>query len=503
MVEYSNKKSAAYTTKQRTGLVSGPLLFLIVLFFINPQGLSDPARAVLASTCWIAAWWITEAIPIAVTSLLPIVLFPLSGGLDIKATTTPYGQPMIFLFIGGFIIAIAIERWNLHKRIAMNIIKTMGTESSRIILGFMVATALLSMWISNTATTLMMMPIGLAVIAQLADFIRAHHGDEHSETIFGKGLMLSIAYAASIGGMATLIGTPTNVIFSAITKQIYDFDITFARWMMFGLPVSILLLGICWIYMTRIAFPLHQLKIPGAKEEIDKQLTALGKMSYEEKWVLAVFTATAFCWITRSFILNKFIPGIDDTVIAISGAVILFLIPAKSKAGEKLLNWESAVKLPWGIILLFGGGLSLAAGFKNSGLAEWIGNQMTLLEGMALILILGVVIGAVNFLTEITSNVATASMILPILSGMALAIDVHPFGLMIAACVAASCAFMLPVATPPNAVVFGSGYLYMEDMVRAGFRMNLISILILTLLVYFLLPLLWGIDLQVFPAMLK
>ena len=477
----------------------GPLLFMIVLLFVNPQGMGEPARAVLASACWIAAWWITEAIPIAATSLLPIILFPLTGGLDIEAATIPYGQPLIFLFIGGFMIAIAIEKWNLHKRIAMNIIKAVGTGSSRIILGFMAATALLSMWISNTATALMMMPIGLAVIGQLSGFIRAQHGDKDSEALFGKGLMLSIAYAASIGGMATLIGTPTNVIFSAIVKQIYNVDISFSQWMLFGLPIVFILLVICWIYMTRIAFPLHQLKIPGAKKEIDKQLKALGKISYEEKAVLTVFSATAFCWITRTFILNKFIPGIDDTVIAIGGAIALFLIPAKSAAGKKLLDWESAVRLPWGIILLFGGGLSLAAGFKESGLAEWMGSQMSLLEGLAFILILALVIGGVNFLTEVTSNTATASTILPILSGLALAIEVHPFGLMIGACLAASCAFMLPVATPPNAVVFGSGYLHMEDMVRAGIWMNLISILILTLLVYFLLPLLWGVDLQIFP----
>lgn len=502
-MENLNSTPAAFTTKQKIGLITGPILFLIVLLFTNPEGMSDPARAMLASTCWIAVWWITEAIPIAATALLPIILFPLTGGLNIKATTVPYGSPMIFLFIGGFIIAIAIERWNLHKRIAMKIIKAMGTESTRIVLGFMVATALLSMWISNTATTLMMMPIGLAVIAQLTEFIRAHHGEAGSEVVFGKGLMLSIAYSASIGGMATLIGTPTNVVFSGVARQIYDVEIAFAEWMLFGLPVSILLLGIGWWYMTRIAFPLKELKIPGAKDEIDRQLAELGKMSYEEKWVLTVFSITAFCWITRSFILNKFNPGINDTVIAISGALVLFLIPARSANGEKLLDWESAVKLPWGIILLFGGGLSLAAGFKESGLADWIGSQMSLLEGISLILIFAFLIAVVNFLTEITSNVATASMILPILAGMAVAIDVHPFGLMIAACVAASCAFMLPVATPPNAVIFGSGYLHMEDMIRAGIWMNIISIIILTVLVYFLLPLLWGIDLQVFPEALK
>ncbi len=499
----SRPKRGLYRTfspKQKIGLVLGPLLFLIVEFGLTIPELNAAARSVLAATAWIATWWITEALPIEVTALLPIVLFPLTGGMEIRSTTAPYGHPLIFLFIGGFIIAVAIEHWDLHKRIAMNIIRTVGTDSSRIVLGFMLATALLSMWISNTATSLMMMPIGVAVIHQLRDFIREGAATPQQERAFGKALMLSIAYSASTGGMATLIGTPTNVIFSGVVKQLYNYEISFAAWLLFGLPVAVLLLLISWWYLVRVAFGIHRQKIPGARAEIDRQLAALGPMSYEEKAVLSVFSAVAFFWITRGFVLDRLIPGIDDTIIAIGGAVVLFLIPAKNAPGRRILDWQTAVKLPWGIVILFGGGLALAAGFKDSGLAEWIGKQLSLLEGIAFLFILAFVIGAVNFLTEITSNTATAAMILPILAGMAVAIDVHPFGLMTGATLAASCAFMLPVATPPNAVVFGSGYLEMEDMIRAGIWMNLASILVLTLLVYFLLPLLWGIDLQTFPA---
>ncbi len=492
-----------FSNKQQIGLLLGPGLFLFTQFVATPTGMSGAAQGVLATTLWVATWWITEAIPIAATALLPIVLFPLTGGLDVRSTTSAFGDPMIFLFIGGFMIAIAIEKWHLHQRIAMNIIKAMGTDTSRIILGFMLATALLSMWISNTATTLMMMPIGLAIITQLNQVVKRNGESWEQTSVFGKALMLSICYSASIGGMATLIGTPTNVVFSGVARQLYNTEISFAGWMAFGLPISIVLLAICWLYLVKFAFPLQNKTIPGGREEIDRQLRALGKMSREERLVLLVFTATAVAWISRSFILNKLAPGINDTVIAIAAALILYVIPAPSRPGHRLLDWESAVKLPWGIILLFGGGLSLAAGFKESGLAQWIGTQMTLLQGVPLIVILVFIIATVNFLTEITSNVATSSMILPILSALALAIGVHPYGLMVAASVAASCAFMLPVATPPNAVVFGSGYLRMQDMVRTGIWMNLLSIVALTLFVKWLLPLVWKLDLSVFPDALR
>ncbi|RZP02825.1 MAG: DASS family sodium-coupled anion symporter [Flavobacteriales bacterium] len=476
------------------GLISGPLSFILILYFFNPEGLNPQANAILASTIWIAIWWITEAIPIAVTALLPIILFPLTGGLGLTETTASFGHKYIFLYIGGFIIAIAMEKWNLHRRIALNVINIIGVNVEKIILGFMIATAFLSMWISNTATSVMMLPIAIAIVTQLKD-----NPDtiEDENLNFGKVLMLAIAYSASLGGVATLIGTPPNLILAGVVEETFGYEITFAQWFQFGFPISTVLLFLCWKYLTNFAFKFKQKTFPGGRAEISRQLNALGKISYEEKLVAGVFTLTAFAWISRSFLLQPVLPEIDDTIIAMIGAIIIFLLPAKNKK-RSLLKWDEAVKLPWGILLLFGGGMALAAGFKDSGLALWIGTQMTLLDGVSLFLLVFILIASVNFLTEITSNLATTAMLLPILYPMAMTIDVHPFILMVSATVAASCAFMLPVATPPNAVVFGSGYLRIPDMVRVGIWMNILSIILLTLFVFFLLPYLWDFDPLVF-----
>ncbi|PKV50402.1 sodium-dependent dicarboxylate transporter 2/3/5 [Aquimarina sp. MAR_2010_214] len=484
---------------KKIGAISGPTIFFLVLLFFHPDGLSKEANAILASTLWVAIWWITEAIPIAATSLLPIVLFPLSGGLDIKTTTAAFGNHNVFLYAGGFILAIGIERWNLHKRIALSIINVIGTNVKTMILGFMIATAFLSMWISNTATSVMMLPIGIAIITQLTD---NPNTIEDENKIFGKALMLAIAYSASIGGVASLIGTPTNLILAGIVKEIYDFEITFTNWIVIGLPISVVMLFICWRYLVQIAFSFKQKEFPGGKNEVKRQLKELGKISFEEKLVLAVFIFTAFAWITRSFLLQPIFSAIDDTIIAITAALLLFLLPSREK-GKPLMNWKTAVKLPWGVLLLFGGGLALAAGFKESGLAVWIGTQMTLLQGVYLITLLAFIVTAVNFLTEITSNVATTSMLLPVLASMALSLDVHPFILMVGATIAASCAFMLPVATPPNAVVFGSGYLTIPDMMKKGFWLNIISIILIIVITYYLLPYFWNFDPSFFPQEFK
>ena len=482
---------------KKIGLVLGPLLFLLTLLFYHPEGMSPGANAVLASTLWIAVWWITEAIPMAATSLLPIILFPLTGALELQDTTAAFGHKYIFLYIGGFILAIAIERWNLHRRLALNIIRWIGTNVRSIILGFMVATAFLSMWISNTASSVMMLPIGMAIIKQLKD----HPATQENENrVFGQVLMLGIAYSASIGGIATLIGTPPNLVLATIIQELYGIEITFSRWVIFGLPISVVLLLICWRYLVSYTRFFQQQSFPGGKAEIQRQLDSLGPISYEEKTVLLVFVGTALAWITRSFFLERFIPGIDDTIIAVSAGVLLFILPAAPGSKRSILTWKEAVKLPWGILLLFGGGLAIAQGFKATGLAEWIGAQLVLLNGVPLLLLLLVLIAMVNFLTEITSNLATTAMLLPVLASLALTVDVHPYILMVGATVAASCAFMLPVATPPNAVVFGSGYLKIPDMVKAGIFMNLLSIALLTLIVFFLLPLLWDFDPSVFPA---
>lgn len=474
-------------SKRLLGLVLGPLVFVLVIVFFHPVGLSDTANAILACASWIAIWWVLEPIPIAATALLPIVIFPISGGLPLTNTTPAYGHRYIFLFIGGFILAIAIEKWKLHKRIALNIIKIVGTNVVQIILGFMVATALLSMWISNTATAVMILPVGLAIVSQLKDNPSTI---ENENLIFGKALMLAIAYSASIGGMATLIGTPPNLVLAGVVQETYGIEISFAQWFIFGFPIAIILLIICWFYLTKVAFQFKQKEFPGGKKEIENQLEKLGKISFEEKMVLAVFLLTALAWVSRSFIINKFIPEIDDSIIAIAASLLLFVLPSKNRK-VSLLTWEDAVKLPWGILLLFGGGMALAKGFDESGLAIWFGGQLNQFGNMHLFIVLFMIIALVNFLTEITSNLATTAMLLPILVSLAVGIQVHPYFLLVGATLAASCAFMLPVATPPNAVVFGSGYIKIEEMVKKGIWMNLLSIVIVSIFVYFILPLVW------------
>jgi solute carrier family 13 (sodium-dependent dicarboxylate transporter), member 2/3/5 len=355
------------------------------------------------------------------------------------------------------------------------------------------------MWISNTATAVMMLPIGMAIITQLED---DPNTTVNETTLFGKVLMLSIAYSASIGGIATLVGTPPNLVFAGIVEQIYGLKISFFQWAMVGVPISLLLLFLCWLYLTGYAFTFEKQEFPGGREEINRLRKNLGKTGKQEKRVLAVFGLTAFFWITRSFLLEPFMPLIDDTIIAMIAAISLFIIPAGNGKGS-LITWEEAVKVPWGIILLFGGGMALAKAFGNSGLAVWIGQQLVSLDALPLLFLLLVLVTAVNFLTEVTSNLATTAMLLPILATMALALHVHPYLLMVGATLAASCAFMLPVATPPNAVVFGSGHLRIPDMIRSGLIMNLISIVIVTLFVYFLLPLLWEIDPNDIPQLIQ
>lgn len=475
---------------QLVGLILGPAIFVILWISAPPVGLSKAGMMVGASTLWIAIWWLTEAVPIYLTALLPLVLFPLSGALDVKTTAPPYGSWLVWLLFCGFALAAAIERWGLHRRIALRIILTTGTAPDRIILGFMLATFALSMWISNTATTVMMVPIGMAVATTLSG---APGGDDDD---FGRALMLSIAYSASIGGMSSLIGTPTNLIMASAVSDIFDLEITFQHWLIVGLPTGLILLSFAWVYLTRIAYSFYGQSAKAGRSRIEEQYRELGPPSKAEVRVGLVFGLVALGWIRRSALV-KFLPFLNDTTIGLIGVFALFLLSSGSKVqhpkpGEAtLLDWATVQKIPWGVLILIGGGLAIAGGFTKTDLAEWIGQQLNILEFLPPLILILLLVTAVNFLTEITSNMATASILMPILAVTAQAVGIEPLVLMAAATLAAGCAFMLPVATPPNAVVFGSGYLNIPDMAKVGLRMNLFSIVIITLLAFFWIPLVW------------
>ena len=475
---------------RRFNIILGPSLFFIFYFLIHPfDGMNSQSHAIFCSVLWIATWWITEAIPIPVTSLLPLVLFPLTGGLDLKLTASSYGDKIIYFYMAGFFLAIAMEKWNLHKRIALNIINVVGYNKKSMVLGFMIATAFLSMWLSNTSTSIMMLPIGIAIVSQVS------LKNNILNSNFGKVLMLGIAYSASIGGFATIYGTPPNLILLSNIEEYFNLSIDFFSWFIMAFPLSCILLFICWYYLVNFSFDLSSLSNV-SKKTISSKIKELGKIKYEEKAVLLIFIVFILGLLSKQFI-SEFIPQIDDTIIAISIAIFLFLI--KSSDGENnLIEWSDGVKLPWGIILLFGGGLSIATAMKSSGLALWIGELAYNIDSLDLILIVLIIVVIVNFLTEITSNLATVSMLLPILASISISLGIHPYIIMVSATIAASCAFMLPVATPPNAVVFGSGYLKMTDMVKTGLVMNVISIVIVSLYVYFMLPMLWDIDISIF-----
>ncbi|RME21471.1 MAG: SLC13/DASS family transporter [Candidatus Zixiibacteriota bacterium] len=441
-----------------------------------------------------AIWWVTEAIPIPATAMIPVALFPLMGIMSGNVVAGQYFNNIIFLFIGGFIMALAMERWNLHRRIALRIILLIGASPRKIILGFMIATAFLSMWISNTATTMMMMPIAMAVIVRLKEEAGPVAGR------FSIGLLLGIAYAASIGGIATLIGTPPNLAFSRIYQISFPNapEISFAQWMSFGLPLSVVLLVIAWLLLT-FMFVRYESGLPSERAMFREEHRRLGPMAYEEKMVLVLFALLALLWIFRRDItIGSFIlPGwshlfawakyIDDGTVGITIAMILFLLPSKNRPGERLMNWATAVKLNWGIVILFGGGFALAAGFKESGLSAWVAQSLQILQGAPTVLLVLVVCVMLMLLTELTSNTATTQIVLPLLASLAVAIKVHPLLLMIPATLSASCAFMLPVATPPNAIVFGTGEVRMGHMIRAGVLLNLCAAILITLLIF-----LWG-----------
>ena len=482
---------------KQIGLILGPVLFLIICFLPLPAGMSQQALYAAAVTALMATWWITEAIPIPATSLIPIVLFPFLKIMPSAKATLPYANHLIYLFMGGFFIAVCMERWNLHYRIAMHTIKAVGTSPSRIILGFMVATAFLSMWVSNTATTVMMMPIGMAVIKACAEITGEK---ELSKNPFAIGLMLSLAYAASIGGLGTIIGTPPNTIMVAQIDKMYGQTITFLDWMKVGVPLAATFLIMTWLLITKVLFKVEGDILQGKGAAlIQAELTKLGPMKKEEKLIVGVFVIIATLWILLGLVKWPVFKGVSDASVAIAGALLLFIIPSDLKKGVFLLDWKTAVKIPWDVILLFGGGLCLADGFQDTGLTKYIAGQLVGLEGMHIFLIIMAIVALNIFLTEVTSNTAVATLMIPVMGAIAVGMHIHPFGPIVAACIACSYAFMLPVATPPNAVVFGSGAVTIRQMARTGVWLNILGIIQITLVVYYLMPWVWGIDLAVMP----
>jgi sodium-dependent dicarboxylate transporter 2/3/5 len=459
----------------------GPLLFGLLLLLPLPAGMPPAGMKVAAATALMAVFWIMEAIPMAATALLPIALFPLLGVMPTAKVTESYANHLIYLFMGGFLIAAAIEKWQLHKRIALHTVNLVGVSPKRIVLGFMLATAFLSCWISNTAAAMMMVTIGVALLHQLSS--DPMDSDTARRSNFATALMLGIAYAASIGGVATLIGTPPNAILAGIVEKRYGVVISFAQWMEFAAPLAAIMLLATWYYLTHIAFRSELRELPGGKDVIREQLAALGPLSRQERRVLGVFLMVVAAWLFRGLVHSKALAEVTDSSVAITGALLLFVMPADWRKGEFLLDWHTAVRIPWDIIILFGGGFALAGAFGASGLTQWLGNQLAFLHGAGLIITVLSVVLLVIFLTEVTSNTATASLMLPIIGGFALAVDIPPLQLMAGAALAASFAFMLPVATPPNAIVFCSRQVTIPQMVRVGLWMNLFGALLITVFV--------------------
>ncbi|PLY01359.1 MAG: anion transporter [Desulfuromonas sp.] len=496
-----------YTRRQKIGLFLGPLLFVAMLLAPTPAGMEPGAQKMAAIALLMATWWMCESIPIPATSLLPIALFPMLGIMKTQAATAPYANHLIFLFMGGFIIALSMQRWNLHRRIAMNIVKVVGFSPSRLIFGFMASTAVLSAFVSNTATTVMMMPIGLAIISHVVEEGKKEGLDKEIDFSqgnfnFGLNLMLGIAYAASIGGIATLIGTPPNTVLAGYLNKTYGFEISFVDWMKVGVPLVVVMLPLTWLWLTRVAYPLKLKKVPGGRELINQELKEMGVMSAGERWTAAVFTLTALGWIFRKQLVFLFPEPklVTDAAIAMSGALLLFLIPLNMKRNQFVMNWQWASKMPWGVLILFGGGLAMAAGFKETKLADWIGGQVGLLEHAPVLVLVIATATLIIFLTELTSNTATSAMVMPILSAVAIGLGQSPLLLVVPAAIAASCAFMLPVATPPNAIVFGSGYVTIPQMSKAGFGLNILGVVLTVVVTYLLVFPVFNVVLDTLPA---
>ena len=489
---------------QDVGLALGPLLaiglgLLLPEAYAGPDGALVPftpaGRATVQVAAWMAAWWLTEAIPVYATALLPLVLLPILGAMPIHQAAAPYAHELIFLFMGGFLIALAMERWGLHRRIALSVLRLVGDRASRIVGGFMLVSAVLSMWVSNTPTAIMLLPVATSVIGRAARQLAGAEADAGAVMAredsplrpFALCLLLGIAYAASIGGMGTPIGTPPNVLLLSYVHTHLDREIAFVRWMAMALPLVVVFLPITWWLLTRVLHPVGSDRIEGGAKLVADSLASLGAMSRAERVVLAVFVSAAMLWVTRPLLVgleiggHRPLAGLSDAGIAMLAAMVLFVAPAERAPRRFVLDWETALRLPWGILVLFGGGLSLAGAIRANGVGELLASQVADLAGVPAIVIVLAVVGGIVFLTEMTSNTATTATLVPLLAALAPGLGLEPLRLIVPAALAASCAFMLPVATPPNAIVFGSGLIRITEMSRAGFWLNWIGIVLIAL----------------------
>jgi len=469
---------------KKTGLLLGPLLFLVIvnLPFVL---VSEKGDAVVAVAIWMIIWWITETVNIAVTALLPLVLFPLLKVMDIADVGANYGSPIIFLFFGGFVLALALEKVNLHKRIALNIIRLTGTTPNKVVLGFMIATAFMSMWISNTASTVVMLPIAISVIKLLID---DKDGFTKGDKNFALSIMLGIAFSANAGGIATVIGTPPNSVLIGLLENQYNIEISFLKWMSFGLPFSIVMVGLSYVVLVKWMFPCNHINFSSSSSLISEEIQQLGKITKDEKRVLTIFAITVFLWVTRT-IINAIFPGLklSDTGISLMAAISLFAIPLSFKKGTFILKWNDTEKLAWGILILFGGVLSLAKGMVTIGLVDLITD--TIVTGnFNVVLTVSLLIVLMLFMTELMSNVALVSVLAPVVAGIAVGLNIPILNVLIPVTMASSCAFMLPMATPPNAIVFASGYVKVSQMARVGIILNVLAVALLILYYQFVIP---------------
>ena len=503
----------------------------VLVYLVMPADLEHNARLTAAVAVLLGIWWMSECIPIPATALVPLIVFPVLGdGISVDDVGAEYGNNIIFLFMGGFLIALAMQRWNLHRRIALLTVRAMGTRSTRVVAGFMIATGFLSMWVSNTATAVMMLPIGVSVLMLASEMGREGGGDDrggdgegkgdgegngdgenampamdasadpNSDEVkravirsnFGTALMLGIAYAASVGSLATIIGTPPNTLLAGYLESEFDIVLGFGRWMLVGFPLAVVMLVLTWFMLTKVLFRPEFEEIPGGRELFDDELRALGSTSSGERRVLAVFIAAAVSWVAVPLVWEN--PPVSDAGIALIAGLLLFLLPSGTARGVRLLTWQAALDLPWGVLLLFGGGLALSAQFSGSGLTDWIGGEAQALETLPIIVLVAVAAGGILVLTELTSNTATAATFLPVAGGVAMGIGIDPMLLAVPVALAATCAFMLPVATPPNAIAYGSGYVTIGQMIRGGIWLNLVGLVAITAVTMTLLVWVFGLT---------